>query len=211
MYTPPAFAADGPALLAAIVKENPLASLVTRGAEGLEASHLPLLYLPDEAALVGHLSRANGQWRSLEGQEGLAIFLGRQAYISPSWYRSKQEHGRVVPTWNYEAVHVYGRLTLIEDAEGLLALVSSLTAEHEAGRRAPWAVTDAPDDFVAKQLKGIVGLRLEIARIEGKRKLSQNRPAEDRLSTIEGLRREGGPESEAMAEAMEDLEKAAKS
>ncbi len=206
MYTPPAFKADGPRLLATMIKDNPLATLVTAGPGGLEASHLPLLFLEEEGHLIGHLSRANDQWRHLADQEGLAIFLGRQAYISPSWYASKQEHGKVVPTWNYEAVHVYGRLSLIEGASALLDLVSRLTDSQESQRAAPWAVSDAPERFVAAQLKGIVGLRIDIKRIEGKRKLSQNRPQADRLGTIEGLQEERKSGAKDLADAMQDLE-----
>lgn len=206
MYTPPAFEADGASLLAAMIKANPLAAVVTTGPDGLEASHLPLLYLEEEGCLIGHLSRANGQWRSMADQEALAIFLGRQAYISPSWYASKQEHGKVVPTWNYEAVHVYGRLTVLEDKEALLELVSRLTDSQEREREAPWAVSDAPERFVAAQLKGIVGLNMEIDRIEAKRKLSQNRPQGDRLGTIEGLKGESKPAAQDLADAMQDLE-----
>ncbi|MEQ8651433.1 MAG: FMN-binding negative transcriptional regulator [Kiloniellales bacterium] len=206
MYTPPAFEADGTTLLAAMLEENPLAALVTTGPDGIEASHLPLLYLAEANCLVGHLARANGQWRSLAGQEGLAIFLGHQAYISPSWYASKQEHGKVVPTWNYEAVHVYGRLHVVDDKAALLDLVSRLTERHEARSAQPWAVNDAPERFIGGQLKGIVGLRMEIGRIEAKRKLSQNRPQADRLGTIKGLRDRGNPASGTLADAMENLE-----
>ncbi len=206
MYTPPAFEANGATLLAAMIKANPLAAVVTNGPKGMEASHLPLLYLQEEGCLIGHLSRANEQWHSMAEQEALAIFLGCQAYISPSWYASKQEHGKVVPTWNYEAVHVYGRLSLTEDKAALLELVSRLTDSQEGERSPPWAVSDAPESFIAGQLKGIVGLRMEITRIEGKRKLSQNRPQADRLGTIEGLDKEGKPNARAMAAAMRDLE-----
>ncbi len=205
MYSPPVFREDDPQILHAIMQASPLATLVTHGPDGLEASHLPMLHLRDEGQLLGHFSRANGHWRRLGEGEGLAIFQGRQAYITPSWYPSKQEHGKVVPTWNYEAVHVYGRLTLIEGAEDLLALITRLTRWQETARGQPWAVSDAPDDFIAAQLKAIVGLRLEITRIEGKRKLSQNRPAPDRLGVIEGLRQEASAEAEAMAAAMEAL------
>ncbi len=207
MYTPPAFAADEPALLAALALDNPLASLVSQGAEGLVATHLPLLYQADRGRLIGHVARANRQWHDLDGREGLAIFLGRQGYVSPSWYASKQEHGRVVPTWNYEAVHVYGRLSVLQEPRDLLEIVDALTQSQESGRAAPWAISDAPESFIAAQLKGIVGLELAVTRIEGKRKFSQNRPEADRLGVIRGLRADAHDQANRLAEAMEQDER----
>lgn len=206
MYTPPAFKEDDPQVLQAILRRRPLATLVSQSAAGLAATHLPLLFRPEERLLLGHLSRANEQWHALEGAPALAIFLGAEGYVSPDWYPSKREHGKVVPTWNYEAVHVYGRVELLQDPGELLALVEALTESQEAGRGRPWAVSDAPEAFVAAQLKGIVGLRLRIERIEGKRKLSQNRPAADRRGVVEGLRAEPAPGRGALAEAMAALE-----
>ncbi|GAB5470201.1 MAG: FMN-binding negative transcriptional regulator [Rhodospirillales bacterium] len=211
MYNPPAFKVDDPQVLKAIMAAAPLATLVTQGPEGFKASHLPLLYLEAEGWLIGHLSRANDQWHDLEGQEGLAIFLGREGYVSPSWYASKQEHGKVVPTWNYEAVHATGRLSVLQEAGELRALVERLTGSQEAGRMTPWAVSDAPEGFIASQIKGIVGLRLEISRLEGKRKLSQNRPTADRQGVIQGLKGEAAPKSKALAEAMIEVEPAVSS
>jgi transcriptional regulator len=158
--------------------------------------------------LAGHLSRGNGQWRRADaGVPALAIFLGPEAYVSPSWSATKRQTGKVVPTWNYVAVHAYGELRFFEAAERLGALVTRLTEMHEAARTAPWAVADAPAEFIRSQLKGIVGFELPIARLEGKWKMSQNRPAEDRTGTIEGLRREGGPDAAAVAEIMAAMER----
>ncbi|HTU52894.1 MAG TPA: FMN-binding negative transcriptional regulator [Acetobacteraceae bacterium] len=200
MYVPPAFREDRPEILRASIRATGLAILVSFGPEGLIASHVPMLLDepqgPDIAGkhglLVGHVARANPQWRaSAADVQALAIFPGPDAYVSPSLYATKRESGKVVPTWNYVAVHAYGRLTFFDDPRELHALVSRLTAAHEAGRAAPWAVTDAPADFIASQLKGIVGFRIEIARLEGKWKMSQNRPMADRLGVIEGLEQEG--------------------
>lgn len=197
MYTPPAFREDDPAVLRAIMREARLATLVTATAEGLVATPLPLFLDPDEGELgtiYGHLARANRQWTLVPAGEALAIFSGPDAYVSPSFYPSKQEHGKVVPTWNYAAVHVYGPVEFFEEEARLRDAVTRLTDLYEHPRSDPWAVTDAPERFVDAQLRGIVGVRLPIARIEGKRKMSQNRPAADREGVVAGL---GASESEA--------------
>jgi transcriptional regulator len=189
MYTPPAFAEDDPATIRQIVREARLATLVTATAEGLVATPLPLI-LADEGergVLYGHVARANPQWRLPPVGEALAMFSGPDAYITPSWYAAKREHGRVVPTWNYVAVHAYGPVEFFEDADRLYDVVTRLTNLHEGERPERWAVTDAPTEFIKGQLRGIVGLRLPIARLEAKRKLSQNRPAEDRRGVATGL------------------------
>jgi transcriptional regulator len=190
MYTPPAFREDDPEILRQMMREVRLATVVTATAEGLLASPLPLFLREDEGengVLYGHLARANRQWQVPPTAEALAIFAGPDAYITPSWYAAKAEHGKVVPTWNYAAVHAYGTIEFFDDEASLHAVVSQLTAIHEAPRDAPWAVSDAPETFVAAQLKGIVGLRLRISRLEGKRKMSQNRPDTDRAGVISGL------------------------
>jgi len=210
MYVPPAFREDRPKILRAAIRASGLAILVTFGPEGLIASHVPMLLDEPEGpetagrhgVLVGHIARANPQWRaSAADVQALAIFPGPDAYVSPSLYATKRESGKVVPTWNYVAVHAYGALAFFDDPHELHALVSRLTASHEAARPAPWAVTDAPASFIASQLKGIVGFRLEIARLEGKWKMSQNRPMADRVGVIEGLRHEGAPEVAAAVAA----------
>ncbi len=206
MYTPSVFAADGASLLAAIIEETPLAALVTTGPEGLVATHLPMMFQEKEGRLLAHMARANPHWQALADREALAIFVGHQGYISPSWYASKQEHAKVVPTWNYEAVHVYGRVSLIEDTEGLLELITQLTEQQEVGRTPSWAVSDAPERFVASQMKAIIGLSMAIDRIEGKRKLSQNRPEKDRLSTIAGLNADKSASARALGDVMKRLE-----
>lgn len=191
MYVPPAFREDDLAALHATMRAARLADLVTATDEGLVATPLPLLLVPDEGpngTLYGHVARANPQWRlPPRGGEALALFRGPDAYVTPSWYASKAEHGKVVPTWNYVAVHAYGVPEFFEDADRLLAVVERLTDLHERPRAEPWAVADAPATFVRAQLKGIVGLRLPIARLEGKRKMSQNRTAADRAGVAAGL------------------------
>ena len=190
MYVPAAFRVDDLPALHGVISEARLAELVTATAEGLLATPLPLFLVSDEGpygTLYGHVARANPQWRQEATGEALAIFRGPDAYISPSWYATKREHGKVVPTWNYIAVHVYGQAEFFEDEARLLDVVTHLTKLHENSRSQPWAVADAPAPFICNQLRGIVGLRLPIARIEGKRKMSQNRSAEDRAGVIVGL------------------------
>ncbi len=190
MYVPPAFREDDPAELARIIRAARLATLVTATPEGLVATPLPL-FLEEggdgQLVLHGHLARANPQWKLPAIGEAMVIFSGPDAYVTPSWYEAKREHGKVVPTWNYVAVHAYGPAEFYEDDVRLLDVVRRLTDLHEGERSAPWAVADAPEPFVRAQLKGIVGLRLPIARLEGKRKMSQNRSAADREGVAAGL------------------------
>jgi transcriptional regulator len=191
MYLPEHFREDRPEVLRELMEKFPLAALVTLGSEGLVASHLPLLYDPEPVpwgTLRGHLSRANGQWRDYRPEvEALAIFQGPQAYISPNWYPTKREDGRVVPTWNYAVVHAYGTLSVYSEPERLRAFLDRLTAMHEAGQIRPWMPADAPPEYVEGLLKAIVGVELVITRMEGKWKVSQNQPAENRLGAAEGL------------------------
>ena len=189
MYTPRAFALDDLPEIQQLIQHTRLAQLVSVGEHGLQASHLPLLLNPDEGAngtLYGHMAKANPQWRDLQnGAEALVIFAGADAYVSPAFYPAKAEHGKVVPTWNYLAVHAYGKAEVFTDAERLLAVVSALTDRHEGGRQQPWAVSDAPADYIDGMLKAIVGFALPIERVIGKRKLSQNRSQAD----IDGVRK----------------------
>ena len=191
MYTPSAFALDDLPEQQQLIQHTRLAQLVTFGEQGLQASHLPLLLNPDEGpngTLYGHMAKANPQWRDLQnGSEALVIFAGADAYISPSFYPTKAEHGKVVPTWNYLAVHAYGKAEVFTDAERLLAVVSALTDRHESRRAQPWAVSDAPADYIDGMLKAIVGFSLPIERLIGKRKLSQNRSSADIAGVREGL------------------------
>lgn len=190
MYVPPAFREDDLPTLHAIMREVRLANLVTQTREGLIATPLPLFVDPDEGpwgTLYGHLARANPQARLPAEGEAMALFTTADAYVSPSYYASKREHGKVVPTWNYIAIHAYGPAEVFDDAARLLAVVTRLTDLHERPRAQPWAVSDAPDAFVAAQLRGIVGVRMPIVRLEGKRKMSQNRPEADRAGVAAGL------------------------
>ena len=209
MYTPPHFAEDRPQVLQDFIGRNPLATLVTLSASGLIANHVPLLLDPDPAPhgkLIGHLARANNQWRDFDERvAALAIFTGPQGYVSPSWYATKAETGKVVPTWNYAAVHAYGVFRVIDDAGWLRSLVGRLTDRHEGTRSQPWKVEDAPESYIQSQLKGIVGIELTVKRIAGKWKLSQNRPAQDRLGTERGLGETGDAGDSALAEMMADL------
>lgn len=189
-------------VLHGLIGSQPLATLVTMGASGLIATHLPMVLSPGENApdiLRGHVSRANPQWRELDASvEALAIFAGTEHYITPSWYPEKFEDGKVVPTWNYAVVHVYGSVRLVEDPGWLLTHLKSLTAQHESAFARPWAVTDAPEDYIASQLRGIVGIEIPVRRMEGKWKVSQNKSEQTRESIEKGLEDLGTPASVAM-------------
>lgn len=190
MYTPPAFREDDPLVLRQIIRDARLSTLVTATADGLMATPLPLILNETEGehgVLYGHLAKANLQWRTPVVGEALVIFSGPDAYITPSWYATKQEHGKVVPTWNYSAVHAYGPVEFFDDEGRLHDAVTWLTNLYEQPRDKPWAVTDAPDAYIRSQLKGIVGLRLPITRIEGKSKMSQNQPGPNREGLAAGL------------------------
>jgi transcriptional regulator len=196
MYNPPLFKEDRIEVLHDAIRRAGLVTLVTQTADGLIASHAPMLLDLEPApygTLVGHLARPNPQARGAIG-EGLAIFQGPDAYITPSWYATKRQNGKVVPTWNYVAIHAHGAVEFFNDPERLRDVVTRLTERQEAGRVQPWAVTDAPADFIDGMLKGIVGFAMPIARLEGKWKMSQNRPAEDRAGVISGLEAEQRPE-----------------
>jgi transcriptional regulator len=196
MYVPAHFAEPRIDVLHDAIRASGLATLVTMTEGGLIASHVPLLLNPEPApngTLIGHLARPNPQARGAIG-EALAIFHGPDGYITPSYYATKRETGKVVPTWNYTAIHAYGTLRFIDDRAHLLDIVTRLTLRHESERAAPWAVSDAPDDFVQGMLNGIIGFELTITRLEGKWKMSQNRPQSDRDGVIDGLREEGRPD-----------------
>ena len=207
MYVPRFNALDDYGAIRAMVHGIGAAELVTVGADGYPtATRLPVLWDEDAERLVFHLARANPQWRDVPSDDdvpALAIVTDAEAYVSPAWYATKAEHGRVVPTWNYSAVHLTGRLRRHEDPGWLLDAVTRLTELHEGRRVGPWAVADAPATYVEKQLRAIVGLELTIACIEGKAKLSQNRSEEDRAGVVAGLRAEGGPREAIVAGQME--------
>ncbi|HUX33137.1 MAG TPA: FMN-binding negative transcriptional regulator [Gemmatimonadaceae bacterium] len=204
MYVPRQFDETRVDTLHALIRAHPLGTLVTLTPDGLEANHTPFEIDagPGEfGTLRGHLARANGQWRDSVGDvEALAVFHGPERYISPSWYATKRETGKVVPTWNYAVVHARGPLRVIEDRTWLRAFVERLTTRYEAGRADAWAVADAPADFIEGLLGAIVGIEIPIVRLTGKWKASQNRPDGDRDGVVEGLRREPGDAAAAMAE-----------
>ena len=202
MYVPPHFAEKSLPVLHAAMRKAGLATLVTMGPEGLIGSPLPLM-LDAEAGefgtLYGHVARANPQWRAHDPSiEALAMFKGPDAYITPAWYETKRENGKVVPTWNYITIHAYGPVTFFEDATELLDVVTRLTARHEGERAEPWAPSDAPAPFIQSQLKGIVGFHMPITRLQGKWKMSQNRTMPDRAGVVAGLEAEGNPEVAAI-------------
>ncbi len=202
MYTPAHFAAS-PDVITDLLTRPAAANLVTATAQGILATMLPLIYEPsigEHGALHGHLARNNPQWSAPALGESLVILQGADAYVSPSWYTSKREHGRVVPTWNYSTAHVYGELVVHEDAAWLGNHIRQLTDVHEAGSDRPWSVDDAPERFISGQLRAIVGVELIISRIEGKTKLSQNRTDADISGVIAGLQAVGQPEIAAEVE-----------
>jgi transcriptional regulator len=186
----------------ALIEAVGTAQLVTVGPDGYPvATLLPVIW--DDERLVFHLARANQHWKAIAPDSpALAIVTGPQGYVSPSWYATKAEHGKVVPTWNYSAVEFRGRATVHDDPGWLLEAVTRLTDLHEETRAERWLVTDAPEDYVRKQLRAIVGVEMVVERLEGKAKLSQNRSDEDRTGVIDGLRREGGGREGQLADAM---------
>lgn len=189
--------------------ETRLAVLITHGEQGLLASHIPVLIDTGEGeygTVYGHLARANRQWQELQqGSEALLVFAGADAYVSPSFYPCKAATHKVVPTWNYLAVHAYGSAEVIEDGAALLDIVSRLTDRHEQGRDTPWQVSDAPSDYIEGMLRAIVGFRLPISRIQGARKLSQNRSAEDVAGVRDGLASSTDPQDNQLAAQMRPL------
>lgn len=210
MYLPTHFTETRIDRLQQVMAAAGLVTLVTMTDEGMEASHIPMIYDPQPAAdgsaphgtLYGHLARGNPQWRRFRNDiDAMAIFQGPDVYVTPSWYETKRESGKVVPTWNYVAIHAYGKLSAFDDREQLLRLVTRLTERQEHRRNQPWAVSDAPADYIDAMLKGIVGIALPVTRLEGKWKMSQNRNTADQAGVIAGLRTEGqGPLAELIAE-----------
>jgi transcriptional regulator len=204
MYNPAHFQVDDPTRLHALVRAHPLATLVVPGEQGLQVQHLPLRLeqRPDGDVLAGHVARANPVWRALASGEAVAVFHGPQGYVSPGWYASKAEHGRVVPTWNYAVVHAHGTLRWIDDAAWLRAFLTRFTDEHEAARAVPWHMDDAPAEFTDRLLGALVGVELRVTRWEGKFKLSQNRPAADVAGVIQGLEAQPAASAAALAAVM---------
>lgn len=207
MYNPPLFAQDRVEVLHAFIRQYPLAAVVTCGSEGPEATHVPVVLHENVGAngvLRCHFARANPHWEALRSApEVLVILQGPNHYITPDWYPTKREHGKVVPTWNYVAVHVRGKARIVESQEGLEQHLRALTEQHEAGRETPWSVDDAPKQYIEALSRAIVGIEIEILAIEGKWKVSQNRPEMDRKGVVAGLEAAGDPDSLTMARLVE--------
>ncbi|MFZ9378252.1 MAG: FMN-binding negative transcriptional regulator [Burkholderiaceae bacterium] len=191
MYIPAHFAIKHTQDLHAIIRAHPLGALVTLGPEGLDANHIPFeldASQGEQGLLTAHVARANPVWQQCKGSvDVLVIFRGNQSYISPNWYPSKHETHRQVPTWNYEVVHVRGRLTVMDEEKFVRGVVARLTREHEVNEPRPWKMGDSPPDYIDGMLRAIVGIEIEIKRIEGKAKLSQNRENRDRLNAADVL------------------------
>ena len=210
MYCPAAFAESDVTVLHEFIRVHPLGALVTLTANGLDASHIPLLVSPEPApygTLRGHVARANPIWRDqLDAARCLVIFQGPNSYISPTWYPSKAESGKVVPTWNYVAVHAHGFVKVHDDPRWTTTHLAELTATQEAGRSPRWHITDAPADYVETMARGVVGIEIRIEQLVGKWKMSQNRSAADRAGVVDSLAREGTAASEATSEIMRSIE-----
>jgi transcriptional regulator len=206
MYVPRHFAEERTEVLHAAIQRAEFGTLVTLGTEGLIATHLPLVLEPAAGrlgTLYGHVARANPQWRDLVGDvQALAMFLGPHAYVSPGWYATQT---KVVPTWNYLAVHAYGPLRIYDDPVRLRTHVELLTRRQESARDEPWQVAGQPEDYLGSMLKAIVGVEIPIQRLEGKWKMSQNRPEADRLGAIDGLSASENPTEQAVAAIMREV------
>ena len=210
LYIPTHFREERSEVLHEFIRTHPFATLVTQGPEGIIASHIPMILdarAGSMGTLRGHLARANPQWNGFsQGTEALMIFNGPHHYISPSWYPSRTEHGKVVPTWNYVAVHAYGPIAIVEDRDRLLDHLRNLTDSQEAGNPDRWRVDDAPPEYVDGMMRGIVGIEIEIRKLEGKWKVSQNRSATDREATAARLREFGDENAVAVADLIESLD-----
>lgn len=202
MYLPDMFAVTDLHEVDQVLQYARLGCLVTRDAAGFFGTHLPMVFDPARRSLTGHISRANEHPDRSGDGEALVIFQGLDAYVSPSWYPSKQEHGKVVPTWNYEVAHVTGKLTWRDDPEWLREQLDKLTDRFESGRPEPWATSDAPDDYLARQIAGVIGVQLQVREVRVKRKLSQNRALRDREGVIAGLRDSSLPADQVLAAVM---------
>jgi transcriptional regulator len=211
MYLPSHFEESRPEVLHQLVREHALGTLVTLGADGLNANHIPFeldAEVGPHGVLRAHVARGNPVWRDCSNEvESLVVFQGAQTYISPSLYATKQEGGRVVPTWNYMVVHAYGPLRVIDDPVWLRAQLERLTGRHEGRRAQPWKLEDAPADYIERRLSAIVGIEIPVTRLVGKWKVSQNQQEVNRVSIEAGLRAEGGENALAMADAVANLRK----
>lgn len=211
MYVPKHFEEARVDVLHQLIRANPFGTLVGLTSGGLVANHIPfeIENVPAPLGMLqGHIARANTFWQECSPEtEALVIFQGPDAYISPSWYPSKKQHGKVVPTWNYTVVHAYGHVRFINDTGWLRSFVEKLTNRHESGRVAPWKITDAPPDYIDKQISAIVGLEITITRLVGKSKLGQNRPAEDQASMAKGLLEQGGVSGADLAKLISERQR----
>jgi transcriptional regulator len=205
MYLPDTFRNDRIEQLHQVMIDHPLCTIVTHGPDGFDANPVPVFLEENPkpyGCLLGHFTKANPMTKLPSGTQALAIFNGPNQYVTPAWYPSKQKTGKVVPTWNYVTVHAHGTLDFFEDPTSLLSLVTSLTDRHEADRPDPWKVSDAPPDYIQTMLKGIVGFRFLVSRLEGKWKISQNRTLEDRNGVTQGLARSGSPDAHTLSNLM---------
>jgi transcriptional regulator len=202
MYQPAHFVEEDLPTLHALIKAHPLGLLISADADDLQANPIPFMLdasVGERGVLRMHLARANPQWQHLaQGAKALAVFQGSDAYVTPSWYQSKKDHGKVVPTWNYVSVQVRGKVRIMDDPIWLHSQLSALTADHEQGRVAEWSIDDAPAEFIEMQKRAIVGVEMDVEDIRGKWKVSQNRPVADREGVAEGLARDGKDEMKDM-------------
>lgn len=211
MYIPPHFNETDPSVLHNLIRSYPFAAWVTQVESELTVNHLPFLLQVgqdqnDCGRLVGHVARANPVWTACSsGVNSVVVFQGAQSYISPSWYPSKQDGGKAVPTWNYAVVHAHGQPRIIDDRDWLLEHVSQLSELHERQRNLPWRITDAPTDYIEHMLRAIIGIEIPITRLEGKWKVSQNRSEQDRLGVVAGLREYDDPAARDMAELVQTM------
>lgn len=208
MYVPSHFEETRLEVLHGLIRAQPLATVVTLSADGINANHIPLHLAAEQGqfgVLRGHVARSNPIWSNLvQDVEALAIFHGTDAYISPSWYPTKREHGKVVPTWNYAVVHAYGALRVIDDPAWLRSLLEELVSRYEAQSAVPWSIADAPADFIARMIGSIVGFEIVISRVQGKWKVSQNQPAVNRASVVDALRQRAEADTLEMAHLVEE-------
>jgi len=203
MYTPKHFAAPNALALSELIRTYPFATLIMTTADGVEVNHLPL-YLDNQGVLSGHLARANPLWQAVRAEQPvMAVFHGPHAYVTPSWYATKAQAGRVVPTWNYVVVHVHGKLRVIEDAHWLRSHLAALTAQQEAAFEQPWQLEDAPTGFIDKLMQAVVGIEITITQLTGKWKVSQNQPSENQLGVLQGLSASEVAHGKAMADVVQ--------
>lgn len=196
MFLPEIFVEKDLEKLYALIQDYPFATLISHSAEGVEANHLPFKLLLDKesdtAVLIAHIAKGNPLHTQIENNtDVLVIFQGEQGYISPNWYPTKQQHHQHVPTWNYQVVHIKGKINFLHDEKSLRGILAKLTRTHEAKQAKPWKMSDAPSEYIAEELKGIIGIEIQIEKITGKFKLSQNREKIDALGVVAGLEQQG--------------------